>query len=283
MEIPLTLQPAGWELACASTSVGDFEKAIQWESGYPVPGEAEHFSPDTLRFGESYSGGLRLARWKEFATNRIIYALRKENAVAFLDSPEWGRHVELSASGASSLRYEAGRKLFAIRATARPPRLLGRALCLCSGKLPTLTDAVTGKSKTLWLAFESVSQPVANMVAENWVKNLVRSPFSPQERKHMNDPIGAYNKVRENFIRYVKTAFGTRFATLEAEREALLRSTASEGGSRFTTEPFIEPRPSYKTDRPPSQLASSDLPGFSEADVRDVSDFLRSGLFRESG
>ena len=34
----------------------------------------------------------------------------------------------------------------------------------------------------------------------------------------MNDPIGAYNKVKENFIRYVKTAFATRFATLESER-----------------------------------------------------------------
>ena len=97
----------------------------------------------------------------------------------------------------------------------------------------------------------------------------------------MNDPIGAYNKLRENFIRYVKTAFGTRYATLEAEREALLRSTGGEGGTTFTTEPFIEPRPSYKTDRPPSQLTAGDLPGFSEDDVKDVSDFLRSGLFRE--
>ena len=97
----------------------------------------------------------------------------------------------------------------------------------------------------------------------------------------MNDPIGAYNKVRENFIRYIKTAFATRYSTLEAEREALLRSTGGGGGTTFTTEPFIEPRPSYKADRPPSHLTASDLPGSSEDDVKDVSDFLRSGLFRE--
>lgn len=98
----------------------------------------------------------------------------------------------------------------------------------------------------------------------------------------MNDPIGAYNKVRENFICYVKTAFATRFATLEAERECLLRSTGGEGGgTTFTAEPFIEPRPNYKTDRPPSQLSAADLPGFSEEEVKDVTDFLRAGLFRE--
>lgn len=99
----------------------------------------------------------------------------------------------------------------------------------------------------------------------------------------MNDPIGAYNKVRENFIRYVKTAFATRFLTLEAERERLLRSTGNEGCTTFTTEPFIEPRPSYKPDRPPSLLSAGDLPGFSDDDVKDVTEFLRSGLFREWG
>src|ERR1039458_9512833 len=90
----------------------------------------------------------------------------------------------------------------------------------------------------------------------------------------MNDPIGAYNKVRENFICYVKTAFATRFASLEVERERLLRSTGDGGGgTTFTPEPFIEPRPDYKTDRPPSQLSVADLPGFSEDEVKDVSDF----------
>ena len=175
--IPLTRQPAGWELACASTSVLDFQQGMDWVRGYQVPSEAEHFSPDTLRFCEGYTGGLRLAKWKEFATNRTLYALRKDDAVAFLDSPEWGRHVELSVSGASSIRYDAGRKIFAVRASARPPRLLARALCLCSGKLPSIAQASTGKTKTLWLAFGEVPQPVANVVAEKLGQETGPLPF----------------------------------------------------------------------------------------------------------
>ena len=175
--IPLTRQPAGWELACASTSVLDFQQGMEWVQGYQVPAEAEHFSPDSLRFCEGYTGGLRLAKWKEFATNRTLYALRKDTAVAFLDSPEWGRHVELSASGASSLRYDAGRKIFAVRATTRPPRLLARALCLCSGKLPTIALATAGKNKTLWLAFGEVPQPVAKIVSEKLGQETGPLPF----------------------------------------------------------------------------------------------------------
>lgn len=175
--IPLTRQPAGWELACASMSVFDFQNGIQWTPGFMVPAEAEHFSPDTLRFSEGYTGGLRLARWKEFVTNRTIYALRKDTAVAFLDSPEWGRHVELSVSGASSIRYDLSRKIFAVRASARPPRILARALCLCSGKLPALSEAVADKIKTRWLAFGEVPQPVANIVSEKLGQEAGPLPF----------------------------------------------------------------------------------------------------------
>lgn len=179
--IPLTPQPAGWELAFASASVGDFEASIQWASGYPVPREAEHFNPETLRFDEIYSGGLRLARWQEATTNKLIYALRKENAVAFLDGPEWGRHMELFASGASSIRYDARRKIFAVRATTPPPRLLARALCLCSGRLPEMNEAVVGKNKTLWLTFSGVPLPVANLVAEKLGQEAGPLPFQPRE------------------------------------------------------------------------------------------------------
>lgn len=175
--IPLTRQPAGWDVACASMSVADFANSIHWESAYPVPQEAEHFSPDSLRFDENYSGGIRLSRWKESATDRMIYALRNNNAVAFLDSPEWGRHVELSASGASSISYDGRRKLFAIRAAAPPPRLLARALCLCSGNLPTMNEPISGESKSFWLTFENVPLPVAKMVAEKLGQETGPLPF----------------------------------------------------------------------------------------------------------
>ena len=38
----------------------------------------------------------------------------------------------------------------------------------------------------------------------------------------MKDPVGSFENIKENFIRYVKTAFKTKFDSLEKEREELL-------------------------------------------------------------
>ena len=52
----------------------------------------------------------------------------------------------------------------------------------------------------------------------------------------MVDPVDAFEKIRDNFILYVKTAFGTRFPTLEAKREQLLRQLRV-----LNQEPWLEP------------------------------------------
>ena len=42
--------------------------------------------------------------------------------------------------------------------------------------------------------------------------------------KYLIDPIYAYREIKDNFILYVKTAFGTRYKSIEEEREELLRT-----------------------------------------------------------
>jgi len=175
--VPVTSQPASWELACASSSVSKFEQTLRWDSNFPVPDEAHHFSPETLRFEDGYDRGLRLARWKEATTGKIVHALRDGTRVAFLDGPEWGRHVELSALGASSLRYDIKHKIFAVRATCPPPRIIARALCLCSGLLPQVKQSQVGGLKALWLAFGNVPLPMARMVSEKLGQEVSSLPF----------------------------------------------------------------------------------------------------------
>ena len=59
--------------------------------------------------------------------------------------------------------------------------------------------------------------------------------------KYLIDPIYAYKEIKDNFILYVKTAFGTRYKSIEEEREELLRT--DQVAAR---EPWIEPLPAYK-------------------------------------
>lgn len=89
----------------------------------------------------------------------------------------------------------------------------------------------------------------------------------------MNDPIGAFEKIRDNFILYLKTAFGTQFPGLELEREAMLRQPEI-----LNQQPWIEPLPRYQTDRALSALSPADLRGIAPGAVERFKELVRCGL-----
>jgi DEAD/DEAH box helicase domain-containing protein len=72
----------------------------------------------------------------------------------------------------------------------------------------------------------------------------------------MIDPIGSFEEIQDSFLRYIKTAFGTQFASVEREREDLLKRPGV-----FRQEPWIEPRPLYATVKPITKLTNEDVPG----------------------
>ncbi len=93
----------------------------------------------------------------------------------------------------------------------------------------------------------------------------------------MIDPIGAFDEIRENFILYIKTAFGTRFPTLEQERENLLRQNRV-----LNQEPWIEPLPRYQTSgKTIPSLSGEDLPGMNAAQIEIFKTLVKCGLFGE--
>jgi DEAD/DEAH box helicase domain-containing protein len=61
----------------------------------------------------------------------------------------------------------------------------------------------------------------------------------------MQDPIGSFYTIRDNFITYIKTAFGTRFPGIEQQREALLKRPGT-----LYQRPWIEPMPQYEKGKP---------------------------------
>jgi DEAD/DEAH box helicase domain-containing protein len=91
----------------------------------------------------------------------------------------------------------------------------------------------------------------------------------------MYDPIGAFEKIRDNFILYVKTAFGTKFSSIEQEREELLRRNGL-----LHQEPWIEPIPRYKScGKTIGQLDRNDLPAFNPRQIELFKQLVNCGLF----
>ena len=91
----------------------------------------------------------------------------------------------------------------------------------------------------------------------------------------MTNPILAFEEIRGNFIRYVKTAFGTKYPSIEYEREQLLMEPGV-----LAQDPFIEPLPRYKSsDKKITELSVDDLPGLSIREIEVFQKLASCGLF----
>lgn len=90
----------------------------------------------------------------------------------------------------------------------------------------------------------------------------------------MKDPIGSFNRLRDAYLLYIRTAFGTQFPGFEAERKRLLMEPG-----RICQEPWVEPVASYLTSgKSISNLEKEDLPGLDEAAARDFRELAGGGL-----
>lgn len=89
----------------------------------------------------------------------------------------------------------------------------------------------------------------------------------------MKDPIGAFDKIRNNFLLYIKTAFGTQFPEIEQERERRLRQPGV-----FYQEPWIEPLPRYqKSGKTINNMGSSNVPGLDKTALQDFKNLASCG------
>ena len=90
----------------------------------------------------------------------------------------------------------------------------------------------------------------------------------------MYDPVGAFKKIRENFLLYIKTAFATRFPEIEQEREEILLQYGV-----FCQEPWIEPLPRYKrSGKTIHQLELTDVPELNETTLKEFQELAACGL-----
>lgn len=95
--------------------------------------------------------------------------------------------------------------------------------------------------------------------------------------KQIADPAGAFEKVRESLILYIKTAFATQFPSVEHEREQLLRQPGV-----LCQEPWIEPLPRYEgAGKAASGLLPRDIPSLPAGALDDFKSLAACGLVGE--
>lgn len=92
----------------------------------------------------------------------------------------------------------------------------------------------------------------------------------------MINPLGIFEKVKEGYISYIKTAFGTRYEEFESDREKLLNTDKV-----LYRQPWIEPLLEYKSaeGKEIRNLSKVDLPDFTEEELELFKNFVSKGLF----
>ena len=107
--------------------------------------------------------------------------------------------------------------------------------------------------------------------------------------KYLLNPVKAFDEIKDHFILYLQTAFGTRFKSnvggidsFETEREKLLNKDKV-----LYREPWIEPIPSYKNVIREngekvriSNLTTQDLPEMDNNSLELFKEFITSGLIK---
>ena len=91
----------------------------------------------------------------------------------------------------------------------------------------------------------------------------------------MRDPIGSFLEIKENFIRYVQTAFRTNSDSIEAERYRLLNTDKV-----LYRMPWIEPLPDYlSSGKKIDDLSEGDFGGsMNDQEIRSFKELVKNGL-----
>jgi DEAD/DEAH box helicase domain-containing protein len=92
----------------------------------------------------------------------------------------------------------------------------------------------------------------------------------------MNNPIQIFERVRDNFILYLETAFGTRYTDFEIERKELMKRDKV-----FARAPWVEPLPTYKaSDFTVDEITN--IPNLNNEEVAIFKTIVKAGLFGEN-
>jgi hypothetical protein len=138
--VRLQQSPAAWSILAMSGSVDRYVSTLNWSTRPDLNWPRSNFDPDRLHFVLSprpvVSSDLILARYQNPSTGRYLFWLWDGPRSAAVDDPDWARYATLWKGGYHALGYDPSRASFAVPRTAPLPRLLSRAMSLCSGYAP---------------------------------------------------------------------------------------------------------------------------------------------------
>ena len=165
--------PPAWSLALGVGDLSGYVSRLIWSDDPEISWRREDFDPRSGKFGVPRDAPQRLSRYEDPIRGVWKYRLVRGTNSAVVDSA-WGRWTALSWASQRIVNYDASKGLLEVRASVPLPRLIARALVLCSGRPPRLAlsgadgapPALTSGDQARWVeTYEAVPADIFEVIA----------------------------------------------------------------------------------------------------------------------
>ncbi len=180
--------PAGWEMANLSVSINDIGSELAFTARADINWKKRVFSVEGLRFSypKDDTGGYRLVEYTHPFTRQKMHWIWNQAEASGI-SRDWGRYLILKKSGKNIILYDEGRESLGIPLTVPLPRILARAVALCSGKAPSIHEVNCRKLRiadgTLFNLYEEVPEAMAKVIAQKTGQKIILSTINIKNKR----------------------------------------------------------------------------------------------------
>ncbi|MEG3909642.1 hypothetical protein QT979_17340 [Microcoleus sp. w2-18bC1] len=178
--IPFIETPSAWSLLHFAASIDDYLATLKWANAPELNWKHQTFEPDSLQFKtiKETDTNIRLSRYSHPSRNTLSYYHWRDRFCTEIDL-DWGRYAILKALRRNVLIYDKRRFTMAVPASANLPRLLERALTLCSGYAATYVKKLPHDPQIQgFKLFFAIPPQIAEMTAAKLGQTLLQQSLN---------------------------------------------------------------------------------------------------------
>ncbi|MBE9123475.1 hypothetical protein IQ269_22410 [Tychonema sp. LEGE 07199] len=180
LTIPFIETPSAWSLLHFAASIDEYLATLKWAKDSELNWKHQTFEPSSLQFKtlDKTDNNIRISRYSHPSRNTQSYYLWQDGICTAIDL-DWGKYAVLKALRRNVLIYDKRTFIMAVPASANLPRLLERALTLCSGYAATYVKKLPHDPQIQgFKLFSAIPPKIAEITAKKLGQTLLQESLN---------------------------------------------------------------------------------------------------------
>lgn len=166
--------PPAWSVSYFSGSLQDYQQSLTWSQQRELNWEKQEFNLKNFAFqNNSLNSRISLRQYTHPKKSTKVYYLWKSQENVEVDLA-WGKYLVFQEINKNIITYDAKKFLLAVPISAKLPKLLDRALTLCSGYIPKFVEKIPKIDKNIYGfdIYQSVPPQIAQITSQKLGQTL---------------------------------------------------------------------------------------------------------------